>query len=76
VVPSFSDGTIGPTRVFLAAGQGGIDHDSILYCDEIVSLDMDFLSFEDGPLGDVVDEGVLEAVVIGVRRAVGDIVPL
>jgi mRNA-degrading endonuclease toxin of MazEF toxin-antitoxin module len=76
VVPAFSEGNLGPTRVFLPAGQGGIDHDSILFCDEIVCLDMDLVSLEDGPQGGVVDDEIVEAVVIAVRRAIGDVVPL
>lgn len=35
VVPAFSHGNLGPTRVFLPEGEGGIDHDSILFFDEV-----------------------------------------
>jgi hypothetical protein len=76
VIPAFSSGNLGPTRVFLPAEQGGVEHDSILFCDEIVCLDMEFISIEDGPQGGIVDEDILEAVVIAVRRAIGDVVPL
>jgi mRNA interferase MazF len=76
VIPVFSDGNLGPTRVLLPAGQGGIDHDSILFCDEIMCLDRDFISLDDGPLGGFVDGDILEAAVVAVRRAIGDVVPL
>jgi mRNA interferase MazF len=76
VVPAFSGGNLGPTRVVLPGGQGGIDHDSILFCDEVACLDADFLDFESGPLGAPVDETILTEVVLKIRRAVGDVVPL
>jgi mRNA-degrading endonuclease toxin of MazEF toxin-antitoxin module len=76
VVPTFSEGNLGTTRVFLAEGQGGIGHDSILCCDEVCCLDQDFLDFESGPLREKVDESILTEVVVGIRRAVGDVVPL
>jgi len=76
VVPAFSRGNLGPTRVFLPEGQGGIDHDSILFCDEVCCLDADLLDFEIGPLGGQVDSDLLAEVVLKIRRAVGDVVPL
>jgi mRNA-degrading endonuclease toxin of MazEF toxin-antitoxin module len=76
VVPAFSRGNLGPTRVFLPAGQGGVDHDSILFCDEVCCLDEDLLDFETGPLGGTVDSELLDEVVVKIRRAVGDVVPL
>jgi mRNA-degrading endonuclease toxin of MazEF toxin-antitoxin module len=71
-VPIYSRGRPGPTRVALRRGMGGIAHDSIAFCDELTTLDYDFLA--DGPLGDVVPEGVLRDAVLAIRRAVGDIV--
>lgn len=76
VVPAFSYGNLGPTRVSLPEGQGGIDHDSVLFCDEVTCLDADFMDFGAGPLGGSVDAQILEEVVLKIRRAVGDVVPL
>jgi mRNA-degrading endonuclease toxin of MazEF toxin-antitoxin module len=76
VVPAFWRGILGPTRAFLPEGQGGIGHDSMLFCDEICSLDEEFLAFERGPLGGQVDRDMLAGVVLKIRRAVGDVVPL
>ncbi|MBI2911327.1 MAG: type II toxin-antitoxin system PemK/MazF family toxin [Chloroflexi bacterium] len=73
VVPIFSEGRIGPSRVPLPAGTGGIDHDSILFCEEITTIDRDFL--DGGPLGEPVSESLLRRVVRAVRRALGDVVP-
>jgi mRNA-degrading endonuclease toxin of MazEF toxin-antitoxin module len=76
VVPAFSYGNLGPTRAFLPEGEGGIDHDSILFCDEVCCLDKDLLDFETGPLGGQVDGEIRAEVVVKIRRAVGDVVPL
>jgi mRNA-degrading endonuclease toxin of MazEF toxin-antitoxin module len=76
VVPAFSLGNLGPTRVFLPEGEGGIDHDSILFCDEVCCLDEDLLDFATGPLGDQVDSEILAEAVLKIRRAVGEVVPL
>ena len=73
VIPIFSRGRLGPTRVALAAGVGGIKHDSVLFCEEITTLDLDFLA--DGPLGEPVPDGVLERVLRAVRRGLGEVVP-
>jgi mRNA-degrading endonuclease toxin of MazEF toxin-antitoxin module len=73
VVPVFSAGALGPTRVLLTAGVGGLEHDSVLFCEEITTLDHDF--FEHGPHGPLVDAEVLERVLRGVRRALGEVVP-
>src|SRR5713101_1154152 len=49
VVPAFSRGRLGPTRVALASGLGGMPRDSVLFCEEVTTIDRDFLG--DGPLG-------------------------
>lgn len=67
---------LGPTRVFLPEGQGGIDRDSILFCDEVCCLDADLLDFETGPLGGQVDGDILAEGVLKIRPAVGEVVPL
>ena len=71
-VPVYSRGRPGPTRVVLSRGMGGLPHDSIAFCEEVTTLDFDFLA--EGPLGDVVPERVMREAVLAIRRAVGDIV--
>jgi mRNA-degrading endonuclease toxin of MazEF toxin-antitoxin module len=73
VVPILSSGRVGPTRVALPAGSGGLDHDGVLFCDEITTLRHDFLG--KGPLGTPVPGRVLKDVVKAIRRALGDVVP-
>lgn len=73
VVPAFSRGRLGPTRVALPAGDGGILHESVLFCDELTTIADVFLA--GGPLGPPVPVPTLEAVVRAVRRAVGEVVP-
>ena len=73
VVPIFSQGAEGPTHVPLARGAGGIKKDSVLFCEELMTLDRDFLSR--GPWGDPVGVDVIDAVVRAVRRALGETVP-
>lgn len=43
VIPIFSQGRRGPTRVPIAAGVGGLDRDSVLFYEEITTIDRDFL---------------------------------
>ena len=73
VVPLFSRGRPGPTRVQLRAGSGGLDHASVVFCDEITTIDRDFL--HQGPLGPRIDKSVMDTVVRAIRRAIGEIVP-
>jgi len=73
VVPIFSAGQIGPTRVALRAGVNGLVHDSILFCEEISTLHRTFVI--DGPLGDPVGPSVMGRVNRAVRRALGEVVP-
>lgn len=72
VVPVFSSGQLGPTRVPLSAGSGGLSHDSVLFCEEIATIDRDFL--RRGPLGAPLEIHTMEAVVRGIRRALGDVI--
>lgn len=67
VVPIFSQGRLGPTRVPIAAGIGGLAHDSVLFCEEITTLDRDYL--EAGPLGPPVTEELLDLVLLGIHNA-------
>ena len=73
VVPIFSQGAIGPTHVRLARGSGGIKKNSVLFCEELTTLDRDFLTH--GPLGAPVASEILGAVLRAVRRALGETVP-
>lgn len=68
VVPIYSAGPLGPTRVPLSQGTGGIDHDSVLFCEELATIDRYFLA--DGPLGPPVSEGLLDLVVAAINIAV------
>lgn len=73
VVPVFSHGRLGPTRVALAAGAGGLEHDSVIFCEEITTVDRDFLRC--GPVGPRLSALMLAKVVRSIRRAVGEVVP-
>jgi mRNA-degrading endonuclease toxin of MazEF toxin-antitoxin module len=72
VVPIFSRGRLGPTRVPLPAGVGGIPRDSVLFCDELATIADLFLV--SGPLGAPVPADLLARVVRAVRRSIGDVV--
>ena len=73
VVPLFSRGGPGPTRVPLPAGAGGLDHESVVFCEEVSTIDRDFL--RRGPLGQRLEAPAMDAVVRGIRRALGEVVP-
>jgi mRNA-degrading endonuclease toxin of MazEF toxin-antitoxin module len=69
VVPIFSTGNLGPTRLVIPAAGTGLRYDSVLFCEELTTIDTTFL--EEGPRGRVTQE-LLDQVVIAVRRALGD----
>lgn len=73
VVPVFSAGRIGPTRVSIPAGSGGLRNDSVMFCEELTTIDRDFLNR--GPLGTRLTGELMEKIVRAIRRAVGEIVP-
>jgi mRNA-degrading endonuclease toxin of MazEF toxin-antitoxin module len=73
VVPIFSSGRPGPTRVPIRAGVGGIDHDSILLCEQLATLNKVFVF--DGPLGGTVAPSLLGRINRAIRRALGEVVP-
>ena len=73
VVPIFSSRRLGPTRVPIAKGVGGLDHDSLLFCEEITTVIRDFL--ERGPFGPAAPEALLVRVIRAVRRALGEVLP-
>lgn len=72
VVPIFSQGSAGPTHVRLERGTGGLRKAGVLFCEELTTLDRDFLSR--GPWGPAVPSDVLVAVIRAVRRALGETV--
>ena len=69
-VPIFSTGNLGPTRLVIPAHGTGLSYDSVLFCEELTTIDKDFFE-EDEPRGRATDD-LLDAVVIAVRRALGD----
>jgi mRNA-degrading endonuclease toxin of MazEF toxin-antitoxin module len=73
IVPIFSTGRLGPTRVPLPSRAGGLRRPGVLFCEEICTIDRDFL--DRGPLGRRLTPRALQAVVRAVRRALGDVVP-
>ena len=73
VVPMFSRGRGGPTRVPIAAGTGNVPSDSIVFCEEITTIDRDFLAR--GPLGPPLDTHRMDEIVRAIRRAIGEVVP-
>jgi mRNA-degrading endonuclease toxin of MazEF toxin-antitoxin module len=73
VVPIFSSSRPGQSRVPIRAGVGGIDHDSILVCEQVATLNKFFVF--DGPLGGLVSPSLLERVNRAIRRALGEVVP-
>ncbi|TAN33939.1 type II toxin-antitoxin system PemK/MazF family toxin [bacterium] len=71
VVPIFSAGQVGPTRVPLQARSTGLRHDSVVFCEEITTIDRDFLAR--GPAG-TLSPKLIDAIVRGVRRSIGEVV--
>jgi mRNA interferase MazF len=72
VVPLFSNGRLGPTRVVISRRGSGLRHDSVAFCEEITTIDRDFL--HRGPVGKLTDTQ-MESIVRAVRRALGDVIP-
>jgi len=70
VIPIFSTGTLGPTRLLIPAAGTGLRYVSVLFCEELTTLDKEFLQ-DDGPRGRVTTD-LLDQVVFAVRRALGD----
>lgn len=73
VVPVFSRGRLGPTRVTIASRSSQVAADGVLFCEEITTIDRDFLA--GGPLGSPIDRRRMEEVVRAIRRAVGETLP-
>lgn len=72
VIPIFSQGADGPTHVRIERGVGGLKKDGVLFCEELTTLDRDFLSR--GPWGPAVPGDVVLAAIRAVRRALGEAV--
>ncbi len=70
VVPIYSRGTLGPTHRPIQRGVGGLEHDSVVFCEEISTLDRRFFRF--GPLGPLVPASLLRDVILAVRAALDD----
>ena len=70
VVPIFSAGNLGPTRLPIPAEGTGLRYESVLFCEELNTIDKAFLE-GDRPRGRASSD-LLDAVVIAVRRATGD----
>jgi mRNA-degrading endonuclease toxin of MazEF toxin-antitoxin module len=72
VVPIFSTGNLGPTRLVIPADGTGLRQDGVLFCEELTTIDKPLFEPEVGPRGRV-DPRLLDAVVLAVRHALGDI---
>lgn len=59
------------THVLIAKGIGGLRQDSVARCEQVTTLDKQLLGR--GPLGGAVPDAVLNDVVRGIRRAVGQV---
>jgi len=73
VVPTFTKGRLGPTRVAVPKGAGGLTRASVLFCEEITTIDRDFL--QRGPLGPRLNANLMDAVIRAIRRALGETIP-
>jgi mRNA interferase MazF len=70
VVMIYSRGALGPTHVAIQRGTIGLDHDSIVLCEEVSTLDHRFFRY--GPLGSQVPDHVLRQIVRAIRIALDD----
>jgi hypothetical protein len=68
-----SGGQFVPTIPSASGSPGGLDHLSVAFCEEIATIDRDFL--RRGPLGSRIDAPLMEAVMRAIRRAIGEVVP-
>jgi mRNA interferase MazF len=59
------------THVLLVAGTGGLRRDSMALCEQVATLNKRLLV--DGPLGERIPEAVLRQVVLGIGRAIGEL---
>ena len=71
VVPIFSSGNLGPTRLLIPADGTGLHHASVLFCEELTTIDEDF--FDDEGARGHATQSLLDDVLVAVRRALGDL---
>lgn len=62
-----------PTHVLIPAGSGGQPRDSMAKCEQVTTLDKRLVVR--GPFAGRVPEPLLDQVVRGIRRALGDALP-
>lgn len=68
-VPIYHRGTEGPTHLRIQAGVGGVPDNSLIFCEEIATLDYEFVDFESGPLGRPVPPRLLREIAQSVLYA-------
>lgn len=68
LVPFFSRGRLGPTRIAVPRGVGGLPNDSIRFCDEVTTVVLDVIT--SGPLGPPVPDDLLRRAVAGIGDAI------
>lgn len=74
VVPTFSNpASRNDSYVKIAAGEGGLPKNSVAKCDQITTLDKDFL--DKGPLGNRISLPLMWQIHRCVRKAMGEINP-
>src|SRR5690348_15139446 len=71
VVPIFSSGRLGPTRLLIPAEGTGLHHESVLFCEELTTIDEDF--FDDEDARGHATQSLLDDVLMAVGRALGDL---
>src|ERR1700737_2853232 len=71
VVPIFSTGNLGPTRLVIPAAGTGLRQDGVLFCEELTTIDKPLFEPEVGPRGRV-NAALLDTVIVAVRHALGD----
>ena len=69
-IPIFTTIPLGPTRVPIARGIGGLIHDSVLCCEEICTVEHDYLDMETGPLDPLVPEEILDQICEAIVNAI------
>jgi mRNA-degrading endonuclease toxin of MazEF toxin-antitoxin module len=72
VVPIFSTGTVGPTRLVIPSDGTGLRQNGVLFCEELTTMDKPLFEPEVAPRGKV-DAALLDQVVLAVRHALGDV---
>ncbi len=71
MIPLWTSAPAGPTRVPIRAREGGIQHDSVLLCDQITRIPRGFVR-GDRPIGGPVPVSIMKAVMKAVLITLGD----